>query len=181
MEPPRILGTQSLPRRSEERELETSSQRAPPAPPVTTTSISRPVRTTLRVPRLKEPASAVTFPKGRSLDRLLLGRIPSRLVHPTSGIVFDILKIEGTQPGQNPVVTFSIKTKKGEAINAAQMNNLRLVVAWPTTDYKVAVEEDARKAEAQGNGVYLHKFKYKIPSEAPAPAPSVCRATKSQN
>ena len=82
------------------------------------------------------------------------------------GIVFDILKIEGTQPGQNPVVTFSVKSKKGEAINAAQMNNLRLVIAWPTTDYKIAVEEDARKAEAQGNGVYMHTFKYKIPSEA---------------
>ena len=82
------------------------------------------------------------------------------------GIVFDILKIEGTQPGQNPVVTFSVKTKKGEAINAAQMANLRLVVAWPTTDYKIAVEEDARKAEAQGNGVYTHTFKYKIPTEA---------------
>jgi OmcA/MtrC family decaheme c-type cytochrome len=82
------------------------------------------------------------------------------------GIVFDILKIEGTQPGQNPVVTFSVKTKNGEAINAGQMNNLRLVVAWPTTDYKIAIEEDVRKAEPQGSGIYTHKFKYTIPTEA---------------
>jgi OmcA/MtrC family decaheme c-type cytochrome len=82
------------------------------------------------------------------------------------GISFDILKIEGTQPGLNPVVTFSVKTKKGEAINAARMNNLRLVVAWPTTDYRIAVEEDVRKAESQGSGIYTYKFKYTIPTEA---------------
>ena len=82
------------------------------------------------------------------------------------GIVFDILKVEGTQPGQNPTVTFSVKNKKGEGLNAAQMDNLRLVVAWPTTDYQIAVEEDVRKAEAQGNGVYTHTFKYVIPTEA---------------
>jgi OmcA/MtrC family decaheme c-type cytochrome len=82
------------------------------------------------------------------------------------GIVFDILKIESTWPGQTPVVAFSVKDKKGEAINAAQMDNLRLVVAWPTTDYQVAVEEDVRKAESQGNGVYTYKFKYTLPVEA---------------
>jgi OmcA/MtrC family decaheme c-type cytochrome len=59
-----------------------------------------------------------------------------------------------------------LKTKKGEPINAAQMNNLRLVVAWPTTDYQIAVEEDVRKAESQGSGVYTYKFKYAIPTDA---------------
>ncbi|HEY7319175.1 MAG TPA: OmcA/MtrC family decaheme c-type cytochrome [Candidatus Binatia bacterium] len=82
------------------------------------------------------------------------------------GIVFDILKIENTQPGQNPIVTFRVKSKKGEAINAAQMDNLHLVLAWPTTDYKTDVDEDVRKAQAQGSGVYLYKFKYTIPIEA---------------
>jgi OmcA/MtrC family decaheme c-type cytochrome len=82
------------------------------------------------------------------------------------GIVFDILKIEDTHPGQNPAVTFSVKTKKGESINAAQMNNMRLVVAWPTVDYKTAIDEDVRKAEPQGEGIYTYKFKYTIPAEA---------------
>ena len=82
------------------------------------------------------------------------------------GIVFDILKIEDTHPGQNPKVIFSVKDKKGEPINAAQMDNLRLVVAWPTTDYQVAVDEDVRKADAKENGVYAYKFKYAIPAEA---------------
>jgi OmcA/MtrC family decaheme c-type cytochrome len=82
------------------------------------------------------------------------------------GIVFDILKIEDTRPGQNPTVTFTVKNKKAEPVHAAQMDNLRLVLAWPTVDYKIVVEEDARKAQTQGNGTYMHKFKYTIPAEA---------------
>ena len=82
------------------------------------------------------------------------------------GTVFDILKIEGGKPGSNPVVTFSIKDKKGEPINAAQMNNLSLVLAWPTSDYQTEIIEDARKAEPQGSGVHTYKFNYAIPAEA---------------
>jgi OmcA/MtrC family decaheme c-type cytochrome len=82
------------------------------------------------------------------------------------GTVFDIVKIEGGKPGSNPVVTFSIKDKKGEPINAAQMNNLSLVLAWPTSDYQTEIIEDVRKAQPQGNGVHTYKFNYTIPAEA---------------
>jgi len=82
------------------------------------------------------------------------------------GIVFDILQIEGGKPGSNPVVTFSLKDKQGAPVNAAQMNNLSLVLAWPTVDYRTEVSEDARKAEPLGNGVHRHKFAYTIPADA---------------
>ncbi len=82
------------------------------------------------------------------------------------GIVFDILKIDGGKPGTNPVVTFSLKDKKGEPVNVAQMNNLSLVLAWPTSDYKLEIIEDARKAQPLGNGVYAYKFSYMIPADA---------------
>jgi len=82
------------------------------------------------------------------------------------GVLFEILKIDGGKPGENPIVTFSIKNKKGEPIDAGKMPNLRLVVAWPTMDYKVAVEEDARKALPIANGVYTYKFNYAIPADA---------------
>jgi OmcA/MtrC family decaheme c-type cytochrome len=82
------------------------------------------------------------------------------------GMVFDILKIEGGQPGTNPVVTFSLKDKNGTPVNASQMNNLGLVLAWPTVDYQIDVTEDARKAEPLGNGVHTYKFKYTMPPEA---------------
>ncbi|TMA12185.1 MAG: OmcA/MtrC family decaheme c-type cytochrome [Deltaproteobacteria bacterium] len=82
------------------------------------------------------------------------------------GIVFDILKIEGGKPGSNPVVTFSLKDKKGGPVNASQMSNLGLVLAWPTVDYQTDIIEDARKAEPSGNGVHVYKFNYTIPAEA---------------
>ena len=82
------------------------------------------------------------------------------------GVVFEILKITDTQPGKNPAVTFSVKNKKGEQLDPAKLPNLRLVVAWPTTDYKVAIEEDARKARPAGDGVYTYRFNYSIPSDA---------------
>jgi len=82
------------------------------------------------------------------------------------GIVFDILKIEGGKPGSNPVVTFGLKDKKGGPVNASQMSNLGLVLAWPTVDYQTDVIEDARKAEPLGNGVHVYKFSYTIPAEA---------------
>jgi OmcA/MtrC family decaheme c-type cytochrome len=82
------------------------------------------------------------------------------------GIVFDILKIEGGKPGSNPVVTFSLKDKKGEAVNASQMNNLSLVLAWPTVDYQTEIIEDVRKAQPQGNGAHTYKFNYAIPADA---------------
>jgi OmcA/MtrC family decaheme c-type cytochrome len=82
------------------------------------------------------------------------------------GMVFDILKIDGGRPGTNPTVTFSLKDKNGAPVNAAQMNNLGLVLAWPTVDYKLEVIEDARKAEPLGNGVHIYKFNYTIPADA---------------
>ena len=74
--------------------------------------------------------------------------------------MLEILKIEGNKPGENPNVTFSLKNKRGEPLDAAKMDNLRLVVAWPTSDYRVAVEEDARKAEPMGDGIYRYRFRY---------------------
>jgi OmcA/MtrC family decaheme c-type cytochrome len=70
------------------------------------------------------------------------------------GVVFEIQKIDDGKPGESPTVTFSVKTKQGEPLDAGKMDNLRLVVGWPTSDYKVAVEEDVRKAQPAGGGVY---------------------------
>ena len=82
------------------------------------------------------------------------------------GIVFDILKIEGGKPGTSPTVTFSVKDKKGQPVDISKMENLRLVVAWPTTEYRVARDEDVRKTPPQGNGVFTYQFKYAIPADA---------------
>lgn len=82
------------------------------------------------------------------------------------GIVFDILKVDNSKPGQNPAVTFSVKTKKGEPVDVSKLDNARLVLAWPTTDFKINIEEDVRKAEPQESGVFSNKFKYSLPADA---------------
>ena len=117
--------------------------------------------------RLKAPASAATRRRVPSSVHRLPGHTPS-LDFPSElpGVVFEILKIEGGKPGENPAVMFSVKNKKGEPLEAAKMENLRLIVAWPTADYKIAVEEDARKAVPVGGGIYSYKFNYKIPADA---------------
>ncbi len=106
-------------------------------------------------------------PKGEEFGPSIAGAhtIPDKSAQ-LPGVVFDILKIEGGKPGENPVVTFSVKNKKGEPLEPSKMNNLRLVLAWPTTDYRALAEEDARKAAAVGGGSYSYKFQYTVPPDA---------------
>ncbi|HEY3304063.1 MAG TPA: OmcA/MtrC family decaheme c-type cytochrome [Candidatus Binatia bacterium] len=106
-------------------------------------------------------------PKGEEFDLSVAGAHADPLKsNRLAGVVFDILKIEGGKPGDRPAVTFTVKDKKGQPVDISKMENMRLVVAWPTGDYRVAVEEDVRKAPAEGNGVYTYAFRYAIPAEA---------------
>ena len=82
------------------------------------------------------------------------------------GVIFDILKITDGQPGKNPLVTFSVKNRKGDPVEASKLPNLRLVVAWPTTDYRLSIEEDARKAQPIESGIYRYRFNYALPADA---------------
>ncbi len=78
---------------------------------------------------------------------------------------FSIVKVENTAPGQKPTVTFTVKDKKGNVIDAAGMDYLSLVMAGPTTDYGQVWIEDARKASQVGNE-FLYTFTAAIPSDA---------------
>lgn len=78
---------------------------------------------------------------------------------------FSIVKVENTAPGQKPRVTFTVKDKAGNVIDASTMNSLYLNMAGPTTDYTFQVREDARKATASGDQ-YVYNFSAAIPSDA---------------
>jgi OmcA/MtrC family decaheme c-type cytochrome len=39
-------------------------------------------------------------------------------------------------------------------------------LAWPTTDYRIAVDEDVRKTASQGSGFYTYQFRYALPADA---------------
>ena len=82
------------------------------------------------------------------------------------GIVFSIPNISNGAPGQNPKVTFTLKDKSGNAISAASMNTLNLILAYPTTDYSTAITEDARKAAQNPDGSYTYTFAAALPANA---------------
>ena len=82
------------------------------------------------------------------------------------GTVLEILNVSGGTAGTRPTYTFSLKDKQGNPIPANRMETLRLYYAGPTTDYAFYVQEDARQAQCDPNGVCNWTFARAIPAEA---------------
>ncbi len=81
------------------------------------------------------------------------------------GTTFSIVKVENSAPGQKPTVTFTVKDKAGNVLDAAGMDDLSLVMAGPTTDYANYWREDARKATRSGD-TFIYTFTNTIPADA---------------
>jgi OmcA/MtrC family decaheme c-type cytochrome len=81
------------------------------------------------------------------------------------GTTLAILSVTNTSPGQQPAITFSVKDKSGNIIDASKMDYLSLVLAGPTVDYAKAWTEDARKATPSGDA-YVYTFSQAIPKDA---------------
>ncbi len=81
------------------------------------------------------------------------------------GVNFDLLRVDNTAAGGNPVATFSIKDNAGNPIPPPSMSHVALVLAGPSADYAQAVTEDASGA-VQDGGAYIYTFKYEIPKNA---------------
>jgi OmcA/MtrC family decaheme c-type cytochrome len=82
------------------------------------------------------------------------------------GTVLEILNVSGGTAGSRPTYTFSLKDKAGNPIPANRMDTLRLYYAGPTTDYSFYVQEDARQAQCDPNGVCNWTFARALPAEA---------------
>jgi OmcA/MtrC family decaheme c-type cytochrome len=82
------------------------------------------------------------------------------------GVNFEILNVADGSAGKRPTVTFSVKDNSGNGIPAGEMSTLRLYVAGPTNDYAAYVQEDARKAECNAQGVCTYTFAKAIPEDA---------------
>lgn len=81
------------------------------------------------------------------------------------GVNFTIVKVENTAPGQKPTVSFTVKDRAGNVLDAAPMARLRLVLAGPTTDYANHWQENAVGATRSGDQ-YLYTFTNAIPGDA---------------
>lgn len=83
------------------------------------------------------------------------------------GLVYDILNVTNTAPGQKPVVTFSVKDKNGNVVPLAQLDRLALVIAGPTKDYSQWWSEDPRPSATTDNqGNYTYTFSRALPETA---------------
>lgn len=82
------------------------------------------------------------------------------------GTTIQILNVANGTAGNKPTVTFSVKDKGGNAIPANKLETLRVYYAGPTTDYAGFVQEDARNAQCDPNGVCNWTFARAIPADA---------------
>lgn len=82
------------------------------------------------------------------------------------GLLVKIIKIEDTDPGDTPTVTFTVFAKKG-AINPNTLNRLPFVITGPNTDFDVYINEDVKgKAKRGAGGTWTYTFEAPIPLDA---------------
>lgn len=82
------------------------------------------------------------------------------------GVKLEIVRVEDSVAGKQPVVTFSIKNRSNEPVAIETMDRLNVYLSGPTSDHLVAVSADGRRATAIGNGLYRFVLPNPIPAEA---------------
>jgi OmcA/MtrC family decaheme c-type cytochrome len=103
---------------------------------------------------------------GREFDVSVKGAhvLPERSSQ-LAGVNFEILSVDGTSPGSSPTVRFKVSDNKGNLLEPARMDRLRLSLGGPTNDSMFGTREDARQATA-ASGAYTYKFTAAIPASA---------------
>jgi OmcA/MtrC family decaheme c-type cytochrome len=86
------------------------------------------------------------------------------------GLVMNIMSVTGATPGSAPVVTFSVKDKKGNPVDISQITQIRVVLGGQNVDYGVGanglrVSEDPSKTPGSA-GVYTYTMTTKLPATA---------------
>jgi len=81
------------------------------------------------------------------------------------GINLEILGASGV-PGGSPTVRFRVRDDAGALIAPADMSTLAITVGGPTTDYRWAQREDARRAQTASDGASEYMFATHLPDDA---------------
>jgi OmcA/MtrC family decaheme c-type cytochrome len=82
------------------------------------------------------------------------------------GAVAAITNVTNGSAGQKPTITFTLKDKAGNGLDAKGMTTLRAYWAGPTTDYAQYQQEDARTATCDAAGTCTYTFSNAIPAGA---------------
>ncbi len=82
------------------------------------------------------------------------------------GLVFDLLSVNDTAPGQTPTVAFKLSNKNGDPVQASDLSRLALVLAGPTTAYTTIASENALSATGSADGTQTYTFTTPLPEDA---------------
>lgn len=108
--------------------------------------------------------------RSNEFDRLstagahLVERNSSQALHPK----FEITGLSNTGRGQKPVITFTIKDRKGTPIPPSAMDELAFVIAGPTTDYNRFIKDDQVRStySTTFTGAFQYTLKTAVPLDA---------------
>jgi OmcA/MtrC family decaheme c-type cytochrome len=81
------------------------------------------------------------------------------------GVVVEFKEITNTNPGDAPVVTYSVISKNGSLI-PADLNRLRFVITGPNEDYSFYALEDVRAGSVQNGSNWVYTFNTPLPMDA---------------
>ena len=96
-----------------------------------------------------------------------------------SGLVATVQGVASGTGGSKPIVTFTLKDKKGNGVPTSALGSLSLTMAGPTTDYGYTsfgsdttatpgyVTESATKASCGPDGTCVYTFTHAVPAGAP--------------
>lgn len=112
--------------------------------------------------------STCHIPQGDSeYDASIAGaHVPPNFSATLNGVVTQVLRVDDGVAGKQPVVTFSVKDRAGNAIPLAELDRLVMYLSGPAADYLGQTNTDARRAASTGDGLYRITFPNAIPATA---------------
>jgi hypothetical protein len=81
------------------------------------------------------------------------------------GVLVEFKDVTNTNPGDAPIVTYSLQSKNGN-LNPADLNRLRFVITGPNEDYDFYAQEDVRSGSVQIGGDWVYAFNTPLPMDA---------------
>jgi len=81
------------------------------------------------------------------------------------GVIVEFKEVTNSNPGDAPIITYSVKSKNGKLI-PAEMNRLRFVITGPNEDYNFYAQEDVRSGSVQVGDNWVYTFNTPLPMDA---------------
>jgi hypothetical protein len=103
---------------------------------------------------------------GKEFDRSVAGaHLPLYKSAQLPGVIVEFMEVTNTNPGDAPIVTYSVKSKNGP-LNPAALDRLRFVITGPNEDYSFYAREDVGSGSVQVGDDWVYTFNTPLPMDA---------------